>query len=308
MGILLARVAAPLSAQNQGEARLELRNVPLQDEKLLVVNVHLSNVENLFGAEVQLQYDPTRLAVRDDNRRLPGIQISPGPLIASDDRFVVTNSANADTGQINFAFTLLKPATPISGDGELATVVFEITGGGPYQLVATNVQLVSADLQPISVTVENLYLNGQLEPTNTPSQPVTSLNPWQVLAVVGVAAGLVLLVALVFLAARWTSEPVVEMLNAPARKMPRNSQSPVRSAALLAQQGTRALEQGDMQRAYELFSRAIELDPANVEAWLGKGLMAQQTTEKRICLQRVLALDPDNKTARAELDALLSSM
>jgi Flp pilus assembly protein TadD len=64
------------------------------------------------------------------------------------------------------------------------------------------------------------------------------------------------------------------------------------------------LEQGSIQKAYELFSRAIELDPANAEAWLGKGLVAQQPTEKRICFQRVLALEPSNPTARTGLQQL----
>ena len=73
---------------------------------------------------------------------------------------------------------------------------------------------------------------------------------------------------------------------------------------MLAEQGSRALEEGEHDRAYELFSRAIELDPANTQAWLGKAMMAEQPTEKRLCLQRVLALDPDNQTARAALEQL----
>ncbi len=303
--ILLAALVAPLHAQTG--AQLELQNVPIQDEKLLVVNVHLSGVDDLFGAEVQLHYDPARLAVRDDNRRLDGIQISPGPLIAADDRFVVTNTANSNTGQINFAFTLLKPAQPISGQGELATVVFEIIGNGPYQVDVTEAQLVSAGLQPIPVTVKNLTLNGQRESAAAP--PARSgLTAGRVAVGLGLLLGLLLLVGLVVLAAKSKHGPAPPIDDSPARQMPASGRSTVRSAALLAQQGRQSLAQGDTQRAYELFSRAIEMDPANVEAWLGKGLMAEQPTEKRICLQRVLALDPANEIARDELDALLASM
>jgi Tfp pilus assembly protein PilF len=67
------------------------------------------------------------------------------------------------------------------------------------------------------------------------------------------------------------------------------------------------MDRGEIQMAYELFSRAVEQDPANAEAWLGKGLVAQQTTEKRICFQRVLALDPDNSVAQAELKPVVGS-
>ncbi len=296
--------AAPLRAQTANPAQIELQNVPIQDEKLLVVNVYLSGVDNLYGAEVQLHYNPAQLTVRDDNRRLDGVQISPGPIIASDNRFVVTNSADAATGLINFAFTLLKPAPPISGDGVLATVVFEITGNGPYQVDLSKAQLVSGNLQEIPVTVKNLRLDDQFKPA---VEPVVWLSKGQILALAGVLGGLVLLGGLLLAGSRWKNTPPAEIADAPARKIPGSTRSTVRSAGLLAEQGTRALQQGDPQRAYELFSRAIELDPANAEAWLGKGLMAQQPTEKRICLQRVLALDPANPTARAELDRLLTS-
>ena len=89
-----------------------------------------------------------------------------------------------------------------------------------------------------------------------------------------------------------------------SRKIPGSARSSIRFSALLTQQGNYALNQGSMQKAYELFSRAIELDPANGEAWLGKGQVAQQKTEKRICFQRVLALNPDNTTAKTELQQL----
>ncbi len=316
--ILLVTLSVPpqiLQAQadaQAGETQIQLQNVPIQDEKLLVVNIYLTDLADLYGADVQLRYDPTRLAVRDDNRRLEGIQISPGPLIASDDRFVVTNAANPDTGKIGFAFTLLKPAPPISGAGVLATVVFEITGDGPYPVQVDSAQLVSSELTAIPATFQDLYLNGNLEPVSAPATPAApatvNMRVWQWIAGVGVLALLIVLIGLVIFSTRWKSTPDDTLVQSPSRKMPKATHSTLRSAALLAEQGTHMFEQGDAQRAYELFSRAIELDPANVEAWLGKGLMAQQKTEKRICLQRVLALDPGNKTARDELRKLKMAM
>ena len=63
--------ARPVQADTP--ARLYLQNVPLQDEKLLVVNVQLVDVVDLYGAEVQFRYDPAQLRVRDDNPRLEGV-------------------------------------------------------------------------------------------------------------------------------------------------------------------------------------------------------------------------------------------
>ena len=72
---------------------------------------------------------------------------------------------------------------------------------------------------------------------------------------------------------------------------------------MLTRQAQHLLEEGNTQAAYELFSQAVELDPANVEAWLGKGMVAQQELERDICFQRVLALDPDNEAAKREWQA-----
>jgi len=207
---------------------------------------------------------------------------------------------------VNFAFTLLKPAPPISGDGVLATVVFEIVGEGPFTINVDSVQLVSAGLESVPVTPHNLTVNGQ---TTEPPPPAESAAPgwpglWQALAAAAVVGLLVVLAALVLLGARRTATLPPETLQAETRKIPGGVNSSIRSAVLLAEQGMAALKQGDSERAYDLFSRAIELDPANAKAWLGKGLMARQPTEKRICLQRVLALEPSNATARAELEKL----
>jgi tetratricopeptide (TPR) repeat protein len=307
LGILF--LASPVQAQSQKSAVLSITNVPIQDEKLLVVNIHLDNIEELYGAEIQLKHDPTRLRVRDDNRRLAGTQISPGPLLAASDRFVVTNAADPDSGMINFVFTLLKPATPINGNGDLATIVFEITGDGPYAVEVINAQLVSSDLQAIPFTLNSLYLNGELEPVAVAAieQPAETEVRFPVGLVVGgvmlfgVLAGLMLLVFY----RKGAKKPAPALVV--VRPRPKSTGSVTRSASLLAEQGKQALEQGNQQRAFDLFSRAIELDPANIEAWLGKALMADQPKEKRMCLRHVLALDPENQTAHSALKTLNSA-
>jgi hypothetical protein len=297
----------PAYAQTNGMAEIRLQNVPIQDEKLLVVDVTLADIKDLYGAEIRLKYDPARLRVRDDNRRLEGTQISPGPLIAANARFVVTNLANAETGQIDFIFTLLKPAAPISGDGVLATVVFEIAAPGPYQVDVAGAQLVSAELTAIPAAWQNLYLNDDLEP-GAPT-PIVATPPakWPGLWVMGLA-GIIIIAGLGVLGwLRRRPAPVAPPAHS-GRPAPASGRANLRSAALLAEQGMHLLAQGNFGQADELFNRAIEQDPANAQAWLGKGLLPQPSTEKYICLQRVLALDPKNQLALAELGKLKAAI
>ena len=309
IAVLWFSLLNPVAAQDQTPTQVYLQNVPVQDEKLLVVNIVLAEIHDLYGAEVQLRYDPAQMKVRDENSRLEGVQITPGPLLASDARFVATNRADLESGQIDFVFTLLKPATPLQGDGTLATIAFEILDAGPYLIEVSRVQLVSSQLKASPFTTENLYLNGDLQRITQPQYLIatqTAWEGWRTLALISLMLALLLLVLMrsrwvvATLAGRNGSQPGPQRVTNSAR-------SSLRSSALLSEQGHHALSQNDTEKAYELFSQAIELDPANAKAWLGRGLVAQQRMEKLICFQRVLALDPNNRRARLELNQLSTS-
>lgn len=73
----------------------------------------------------------------------------------------------------------------------------------------------------------------------------------------------------------------------------------------LIEQGKRALNEGNHPDAQEFLIRATELDQTNVDAWLWLASAVDNDEEKRICLENVLTLDPDNADAKrllAELD------
>ncbi|MCQ3978826.1 MAG: hypothetical protein DPW09_35835, partial [Anaerolineae bacterium] len=288
--------AQPVRAEEP--LRLILRNLPLQDDRLLVVTVQLENVTNLYGAEIQLRYDPSQLKVRDEDPRLEGVQIAPGPLLAFDDRFVALNRADAQTGMVDFVFTLLKPALPINKAGVLATVAFEVIGPGPLKVEVTEAKFVSSQLTAIPIETTDLALAGP--PAGAVIQPQPAATPssfgwgWAIAGVLG-------LVGVTLFLLRLLPKEETPTIFPPLRPMPGVAPSPTRTAALLTEQAYRAMQQRDLAQAYERFSQAIELDPANAAAWLGKGLAAQQATEKRICFQRALALEPDNAQAQAEL-------
>jgi PKD repeat protein len=91
----------------------------------VAVDVRVENVANLYGVDLQLTFDFTRVQVVDDNPALPGVQITPGPFLNPASGYVQTNSANNGTGSIRYVFTLQNPAPPVSGSGVLATIHFQ---------------------------------------------------------------------------------------------------------------------------------------------------------------------------------------
>ena len=302
VALLAVACLLPLPVSAQNPVKLSLVAAPLQDEKLLVVDVMVEDVVDLYGAEVQLHYDPTQLRVQDANPRLEGVQVAPGTLLSANERFVVNNNVDTESGLINFAATLLNPAPPVSGDGVLATVAFEIIGGDPIRIEFVKAQFISSDLVSMEVETQNLEIAGG--PGAPAPGPVPPGNwPSWVLALVGLAAAL--LVSFLVIAVVRGSGADRQPSSAPVRQsIQPASVSAASSSVALTEQGNRAVNRGDLKLAHEFFSRAVEQDPSNADAWLGKGLVAEQPTEKRICFQRVLALDPGNAVAQTELQQL----
>ena len=62
-----------------------------------------------------------------------------------------------------------------------------------------------------------------------------------------------------------------------------------------------ATNQGDKNKALDLLKQALTANPNDVDAWLVLAALVDEPERKRQCLERVLALDPVNQLARAEL-------
>lgn len=72
----------------------------------------------------------------------------------------------------------------------------------------------------------------------------------------------------------------------------------------LQRQGLTALKAGDKARAQALFAQIVKADPRNERAWLYLAATVKNPDEQRYCLQRVLALDPNNAQAQRALATL----
>jgi hypothetical protein len=69
-------------------------------------------------------------------------------------------------------------------------------------------------------------------------------------------------------------------------------------------QALQALAQGDRATAFRLMRHAILNDSRHAPAWLWMSRLVDDETQKRECLDRALAIDPNYREAREELEAL----
>lgn len=79
------------------------------------------------------------------------------------------------------------------------------------------------------------------------------------------------------------------------------SDDTVKEAASFLEQGQHALRIGNLERAYDFFRLATELNPHNESAWYWRGSTAPNLEEALTCIERVLAINPNNQTAKDTL-------
>jgi hypothetical protein len=66
-------------------------------------------------------------------------------------------------------------------------------------------------------------------------------------------------------------------------------------------QGIAAAKAGDIDRAYELLLQVVEVDEYNEQAWLWLSSVVESDADREVCLENVLAINPDNKLAKMGL-------
>lgn len=113
-------------------------------------------LDNIYGADLILDYDAAALEVVDLDSGKSGIQIQSGNLFGTS-AFEVSNSVDTRKHSIRLALSLLNPAPAVSGSGILATIAFKNTKPGIVQVKQLEFgtkegRLISAELpQPVLV-------------------------------------------------------------------------------------------------------------------------------------------------------------
>ncbi len=123
MFVTLALSGIPVLTQ---ESRAVLRFAPpelgLAPGAQETVYIFIQDVQNLYGLEFQLAFDPNVVEVVDADPDKEGVQIWPADWWK--DGFVAINQVDNGSGRIDFAATLLRPALPASGTRAIAAISF----------------------------------------------------------------------------------------------------------------------------------------------------------------------------------------
>lgn len=106
-------------------------------------SVIVEGVDDLYGLEFHLSYDPQLIEVLDANPDQENVQLEVGDFLK--DSFVAVNKADSNVGRIDYAVTLLNPAPPVSGSGVIAIINFKAKNLGSSPIKVDQVILVSKE-------------------------------------------------------------------------------------------------------------------------------------------------------------------
>jgi hypothetical protein len=119
----------------------------------ITVTVALDRVEDLYGADIRLSFDPALLQAVDADPNQPGVQVQHGDLLDPRQAVVLRDTADNEAGTAHVALSLRKPALPVSGSGVLFSIAFRAQGCGSAPLHVVRATLASGDARSIPVTV-----------------------------------------------------------------------------------------------------------------------------------------------------------
>jgi len=141
-------IISSVSAQDQTAETGFFSAYEVAPGEVIQVPVMVRNVEDLYGLDIQIEFDPEVLQVADADPSSTGIQVALGDFL--DPGLLLFNTADNETGLIRFVMTQYNPSEPKSGEGVVLLINFIGLNEGSSSLGISKVQLVSSQATPIS--------------------------------------------------------------------------------------------------------------------------------------------------------------
>lgn len=168
----------PVAAQGGTVVRVAPATQTLNVGETREVTIAIENVNNLYGIELVITFDPTIVEVVDANPSKAGVQVSAGGFLSPD--FEALNTVA--NGKIDYALTQIAPNNPVSGSGLLIRITFKGNNAGTSALMLNTVLLADQNGSAIASASQNGAITvggGGQNPTPVPptAVPPTAVPP-----------------------------------------------------------------------------------------------------------------------------------
>jgi LysM repeat protein len=154
--------------------------------QVTTVTLRVENIEQLYGYQTAIVFNPSILEVIDANTGKAGVQVALGTFLQPD--FEYQNNADNSVGTIVVVVTQLSPSPAVSGSGDLFTISFRGKAQGTSDVRFTDLKLAKEagveipvsrqDAQVVVGTPTTTTPTATLTPTATPT-PTPTATPTQ---------------------------------------------------------------------------------------------------------------------------------
>ena len=180
VAVVLAIIAGPLVQAQGPEAVLRASKASVGVGLTASVTLDVRKVQDLFGAEVSLSFDPDVVRVVDADPAKIGVQVRLGTFL--EPGIVALNTADNAAGTINCAWTQVRPSEPKSGDGTLLVITFEgLQEGATTPVVIESATLVNSEVRRVALALEDgavtVVAERDAPPTPTPGPEIRPAIP-----------------------------------------------------------------------------------------------------------------------------------
>jgi hypothetical protein len=163
-----------VSAQSSAFVSIEPNSATLDMGESARIELTIQQASQVFGFEIQLNFDPRIIQMVDQDADSDGVQVSDGDFFDVEQGFIAANRVDNETGVMLYAITLLAPATPVNGDGILLSFEMEPIAVGRSNLTLSSVLLASTDGESLPVNLDS----GEVEVVGAPGDtPLPSFTP-----------------------------------------------------------------------------------------------------------------------------------
>lgn len=181
--------AAPVQ---QGNVRLELTPPHPVVGDTVSVHVLADSVPDIYGIEADVSFSRPGLSLVDEDAERPRTQIRPGTFWGETAPFILQNEGDNGSGEFRLAWSLVAPAEPVSGKGELLVARFRTEQPGTQKITLRKVRFGDTDGVLYQPALEGQPFN--FEVYETPSAiPAPGRPDW----VIWAGVGLLIVIALV---------------------------------------------------------------------------------------------------------------
>jgi len=111
--------------------------------EVVQVPIFIKNVQDLYGFDVIIEFDPGIVQVEDADLSNPNVQVSLGDFL--DPGLLLFNAADNEIGMIRFTMSQYNPSDPKTGEGILFVVRFKGAAEGESELKVSFIQLATRD-------------------------------------------------------------------------------------------------------------------------------------------------------------------